>query len=200
MKQISSVSVCAQTEYAYILLIVTYRVKVADLDFEVARIGLIVMMLGIVSYFDIFNKKDIPDMIYRFFAALGIVLLLYNNPWGLIPVLVSIGVSVIVGMGLFFIGAWGGADAKVMLAVALLQPIWTSPFPYEKVALHPYTALMMMSNGAMIAGLVFLPVVIFRKTTDIKIAFLPFLSLGYIFTVLKGDMLLWIGNIIFTAF
>ena len=164
------------------------------------RIGVIVVMLGIVSYFDIFNNKDIPDKIYRFFAALGFVLLLYNNPWGWIPVMISVGVSVIVGMGLFFIGAWGGADAKVMLAVALLQPIWTSPFPYEKVALHPITPIIMMSNGAVIAGLVFLPVVIFRKTTDIKIAFLPFLSLGYLFTILKGDILLWIGNIIFTAF
>ena len=200
MKQKSSVAVCAQTEYAYILLIVTYRVKVADLDFEVVRIGLIVVMLGIVSYFDIFNKKDIPDMIYRVFAVLGIVLLSFNNPWGLIPVLVSVGVSVIVGMSLFFIGAWGGADAKVMLAVALLQPIWTSPFPYEKMALHPFTAIIMMSNAAMIAGLVYLPVVVLRKSAKIKIAFLPFLSLGYVFTVLKGDMLLWIKNIIFSAF
>ena len=158
------------------------------------------VMLGIVSYFDIFNNKDIPDKIYRVFAVIGIVLLLYNNPWGWIPVLISIGVSVIVGMGLFFIGAWGGADAKVMLAVSLLQPIWTSPFPYEKVALHPITSVMMMTNGAMIAGLAFLPVVLLRKSTDIKIAFLPFLSLGYVFTVLKGDILLWIGSIIFSVF
>ena len=164
-----------------------------------ARIGLIVVMLGIVSYFDIFNNKDIPDKIYRFFAGLGIVLLLYDNPWGWIPVIGSIGVSVIVGMGLFVIGAWGGADAKVMLAVALLQPIWTSPFPYEKMAIHPITAITMMSNAAVIAGLVFLPVVILRKSTDIKIAFLPFLSLGYVFTVLKGDILLWIRKYIFSV-
>lgn len=164
-----------------------------------ARIGLIVVMLGIVSYFDIFNNKDVPDMIYRVFSVLGIVLLLYDNPWGWIPVMISIGVSVIVGMGLFFIGAWGGADAKVMLAVALLQPIWTSPFPYEKMAIHPFTAIMMMSNAAMIAGLVYLPIVVLRKSTDIKIAFLPFLSLGYVFTVLKGDILLWIRKYIFSV-
>ena len=165
-----------------------------------ARIGLIVVMLGIVSYFDIFNNKDVPDMIYRVFSVLGIVLLLYDNPWGWIPVMISIGVSVIVGMGLFFIGAWGGADAKVMLAVALLQPIWTSPFPYEKMAIHPFTAIIMMSNAAMIAGLVYLPIVVLRKSTDIKIAFLPFLSLGYVFTVLKGDILLWIRKYIFSVF
>ena len=165
-----------------------------------ARIGLIIVMLGIVSYFDIFKNKNIPDMIYRVFAVIGIVLLLYNNPWGWIPVISSIGLSVIVGMGLFIIGAWGGADAKVMFAVALLQPIWTSPFPYEKMALHPFTAIIMMSNAAMIAGLVYLPVVVLRKSAKIKIAFLPFLSLGYLFTVLKGDMLLWIKKYIFSVF
>tara|TARA_R110002060_G_scaffold38027_1_gene49178 strand:+ start:294 stop:806 length:513 start_codon:yes stop_codon:yes gene_type:complete len=170
------------------------------LDIEIARIGLIIAMLSIVSYFDIFKNKNIPDMIYRVFAVIGIVLLLYNNPWGWIPVISSIGLSVIVGMGLFIIGAWGGADAKVMFAVALLQPIWTSPFPYEKMALHPFTAIIMMSNAAMIAGLVYLPVVVLRKSAKIKIAFLPFLSLGYLFTVLKGDMLLWIKKYIFSVF
>lgn len=170
------------------------------MDIEIARIGLIIAMLSIVSYFDIFKNKNIPDMIYRVFAVIGIVLLLYNNPWGWIPVISSIGLSVIVGMGLFIIGAWGGADAKVMFAVALLQPIWTSPFPYEKMALHPFTAIIMMSNAAMIAGLVYLPVVVLRKSAKIKIAFLPFLSLGYLFTVLKGDMLLWIKKYIFSVF
>ena len=170
------------------------------MDIEIARIGLIIAMLSIVSYFDIFKNKNIPDMIYRVFAVIGIVLLLYNNPWGWIPVISSIGLSVIVGMGLFIVGAWGGADAKVMFAVALLQPIWTSPFPYEKMALHPFTAIIMMSNAAMIAGLVYLPVVVLRKSAKIKIAFLPFLSLGYLFTVLKGDMLLWIKKYIFSVF
>ena len=170
------------------------------MDIEIARIGLIIAMLSIVSYFDIFKNKNIPDMIYRVFAVIGIVLLLYNNPWGWIPVISRIGLSVIVGMGLFIIGAWGGADAKVMFAVALLQPIWTSPFPYEKMALHPFTAIIMMSNAAMIAGLVYLPVVVLRKSAKIKIAFLPFLSLGYLFTVLKGDMLLWIKKYIFSVF
>ena len=82
----------------------------------------------------------------------------------------------------------------------MLQPIWTSPFPYEKMALHPFTAIIMMSNAAMIVGLVYLPVVVLRKSAKIKIAFLPFLSLGYLFTVLKGDMLLWIKKYIFSVF
>ena len=168
--------------------------------FEMARISVVISMLAISTYYDIYNNKNVPDMIYRAGIVLGAIFLIFDNPWGWIPVIGSIGLSVIVGMGLFIIGAWGGADAKIMLAVAFLHPIWTSPFPYEKMALHPFTAIIMISNAAMIAGLVYLPIVIFKRNSKMKIAFLPFLSLGYLFTVLKGDMLLWIKKYIFSLF
>lgn len=168
--------------------------------FEMARISVVIGILAISTYYDIYNNKNVPDIIYRAGIVLGAIFLIFDNPWGWIPVIGSIGLSVIVGMGLFIVGAWGGADAKIMFAITVLHPIWSSPFPYEKMALHPFTAIIMMSNAAMIAGLVYLPIVIFKRNTKMKIAFLPFLSLGYLFTILKGDILLWIKKYIFLLF
>jgi len=164
---------------------------------ELIRIGAVFSILVIASYFDIFNNKDIPDWIYKIGIGIGAVLLAIDNPWSWVAVGASVAISVIIGMGLYIIGAWGGADAKITWAVAVLHPIWSSPFPFEKAVMHPLTAIGMLGNAAILTTFVYLPVVLWRKTTNFKIAFLPMMLGGYVILMLKGDFLIWIKNYIF---
>ena len=79
-------------------------------------------MIG--AYFDLFNKKNVPDMfLYCFLALAFIVYLVFYEPtlfW------FSIGVAVFfsaVGYLFYRVGQLGGADVFILAAIMLLLPI-----------------------------------------------------------------------------
>tara|TARA_R110000824_G_scaffold121647_4_gene277918 strand:+ start:1790 stop:2263 length:474 start_codon:yes stop_codon:yes gene_type:complete len=149
-------------------------------------------MLAMASYFDIFNKRLVDDRIYQISTVLGLGLLLYDNPWGWIPVIAVISITTIIGLGFFVIGAWGGADAKLLIAISVIQPFWSSPFPFEKLLIHPVVSMATFANALILAMIVCIPFAIKQRSLNVTIPFVPFFLVGYVFLILKGDLMSWI--------
>ena len=170
------------------------------MNLEILRIGTGIFILLLASYFDIFNNKIIPDWIYRSGIMMGVIFLALDNPWNWVSVITSISLTFVLSTLLYLFGIWGGADAKIMWAIAFLHPIWSSPFPFEKIIIYSYTPIIMLSNSFVLCTLGMLPLVVWRRTTKMKLTYLPWLTLGYMFVILKGDALVWIRNYTFMHF
>ena len=111
-------------------------------DIESARIILAVSMLGLASFFD-FRKREISDLVWIIFGALGAVLFIIEPV--LIDALITTGFALIVAPFAIFmwrIGFFGGADAFALITIAILAPQIT----FGENIVTPFTV---MTNAAL---------------------------------------------------
>lgn len=94
---------------------------------EAIRIVLAFLGTGVAAYYDVFNKKNIPDqMLYAFLALAFIVNLVFYDAT---LFAFSLGVTVFlsaIGYLFYRVGQLGGADLFVLAAIMLLLPIHPS--------------------------------------------------------------------------
>jgi len=82
-------------------------------------------VLVFASVFD-FRKRMISNWVWVFSYPVGCVMTLFGVVFGVFElgvVLVSVGVSVVLGLVLFFVGFCGGADVKTLLFIGLTLPV-----------------------------------------------------------------------------
>jgi len=111
-------------------------------DIESARIILVVSMLGLASFFD-FRKREVSDLVWIIFGALGVVLFIIEPV--LIDALITTGFALIVAPFAIFmwrIGFFGGADAFALITIAILAPQMT----FGENIVTPFTV---MTNAAL---------------------------------------------------
>jgi hypothetical protein len=88
------------------------------------RIVLALIGLLVATYYDIFNRRNIPDKPLYVFFLLAVI----ANAVFFEPSLVIYGAVIAIFLGLFGYwlyrtGQWGGADAIIVVSIALLVPI-----------------------------------------------------------------------------
>ncbi|MEM1975895.1 MAG: A24 family peptidase C-terminal domain-containing protein [Candidatus Caldarchaeum sp.] len=97
------------------------------------------------SYLDI-RKREVDDIVWIFPSILGLLLNIYTVYVLGLDYLVRYGAAVLVsagvGFALYYAGLYGGADAKALVTIALVQP-----FTYTGLQLHGVTALTVLTNG-----------------------------------------------------
>ncbi|BAJ50223.1 archaeal preflagellin peptidase FlaK [Candidatus Caldarchaeum subterraneum] len=97
------------------------------------------------SYLDI-KKREVDDIVWVIPSILGLLLNLYTVYVVGFDYLVRYGAAVLVsagvGFALYFAGLYGGADAKALVTIALVQP-----FSYTGLQLHGVTSLTVLTNG-----------------------------------------------------
>ena len=106
-------------------------------DIKSTRIILAVSMLGLASFFD-FRKREISDLVWTIFGALGVVLFIIEPV--LIDALITAGFAFIVAPFAIFmwrIGFFGGADAFALITIAILAPQIT----FGENIVTPFTAM-----------------------------------------------------------
>ncbi len=94
-------------------------------DIESTRIILVVSMLGLASFFD-FRKREISDLVWIIFGALGAVLFIIEPD--LIDALITTSFALIIApfaILMWRIGLFGGADAFALITIAILAPQMT---------------------------------------------------------------------------
>ncbi len=102
------------------------------------------------SYLDL-KKREVDDKVWLVPSALGIALnsIIFLNggvEW-LIRFALAVGVSWAVAFSLYFGGLYGGADAKALLTIALVQPyVFTPP------QLHGLNAITVLTNGVLLSS------------------------------------------------
>lgn len=96
-----------------------------ELRIAVAFIGLVA-----ASYYDIFNRRIVPDrLLYAFFLVSVAVNLVFFDASLVLYTLVIALFLFVFGYGMYVLGQMGGADVLAMLALVLLLPIHPSFVP-----------------------------------------------------------------------
>ncbi len=122
------------------------------LPWETVRI--LVAVAGVVAgaYYDLFNKKNVPNtFLYGFLAIAFVVNLLAFDPLvSVYAILQAAAVFVLTYFLLYKTGQWGGADGFILTAVALLLPVAPHPVlanPMGGVVTLPFVASVFFVSG-----------------------------------------------------
>jgi preflagellin peptidase FlaK len=123
------------------------------------------VMLLSSSYLDL-KKREVPDKFWIIFGAAGVALQVYEVSIGvtsLFYLVFSIVLASIIGMGIFFVGLYGGADGKALIALAILLPY----FP-PKIGIYRIAPLIVLTNGVLLSMLLPLALGIYNATRIVR--------------------------------
>ena len=112
------------------------------------RLTLCGVMFIISAYFDL-KSREVDDRLWWIFGVLGVALtateLFIGYSPNLLLYLVSTALAGGLGYALYFLGFYGGADAKALLVCALLAPLFSG-----NLILHPFTPLIVLVNSTIL--------------------------------------------------
>ena len=109
-------------------------------------------MLAYTSYLDL-KKREVEDRIWVIFGACGVILQIYGIYSGAtVPLIlgISVGLASVIGLGIFFLGLYGGADAKALIVLAVVLPYFQ-----PRVGLYAIAPVIILTNGILLS--MFLP-------------------------------------------
>lgn len=120
---------------------------------ESLRIFLSFSFLVLSSFFDL-RSREVPNWVWMLFAPLGFAssfLQFYMEKensflvFWLLSFLVTTGLS----LALFYLGLFGGADAKALICLSVAMPVYSSSLhPYFRVS-NPIFSLSVFSNAVL---------------------------------------------------
>ena len=103
--------------------------------------------LTVASAFDL-KARAVPNRLWMFFLPASMVILsvrLLLSPDQLVISLISIAITTAIAIAIFYLGLYGGADAKALITLAIAHPISTNLF------LHfPFLPLSTFNNSLML--------------------------------------------------
>jgi len=111
--------------------------------------------LAFASYQDI-RTREIDDKVWLIAGAIGALLTAYEAltvpSYQAFFALVSIGLTALLAFGVYFLGLYGGADAKALLVIAVTLPL----SPAVSAPFSPFFPLTVLGN-ALLCSLVLIP-------------------------------------------
>jgi archaeal preflagellin peptidase FlaK len=119
---------------------------IINLNFVAASV-----MLLFTSYLDL-KYREIPDKVWIIFGAVGVVLSIYEIDGGILTwqnLVIAVGLAGVIGMGVFFLGLYGGADGKALIVLALLVPYYHPPH----FGIYSIAPLIVLTNGVLLSML-----------------------------------------------
>jgi preflagellin peptidase FlaK len=135
--------------------------------FDAARVGLTILFLTYASWSD-YKSREVSDKVWAILAPLSLVLaltelLLYDQSQ-LIPYGICFGLTSVFAIVLFYVGGFGGADAKALMCLALALPFYPesllTPFAGQPSPIsRSFFPITVFSNSVLFAA--FTAVVLF---------------------------------------
>jgi preflagellin peptidase FlaK len=114
--------------------------------FSYLRKALCLIMLTISSYED-FKTREVDDKIWLIFSSLGIIITLiefflkFIDFSYLILYVLSILITIIVSIIIYYLKFVGGADSKALISISFLDPI-----NFNKNTIHPFTSIIVLMD------------------------------------------------------
>lgn len=105
------------------------------------------VMLIIASILDL-KKREISDKIWISFGSFGLLLTAIefnSNSINLLQYGIGIAIIAPITYGIYRTGLFGGADAKALVAIAVLLPFYDMPFK-----IHGFTAFTILTNATIL--------------------------------------------------
>jgi len=99
-------------------------------------------MLLYTSFLDV-KKREVPDKVWILFSILGIIL--NYSQYEIISYLLSLGITAAISFSLYFLGFYGGADAKALVTLSLLLPYYPANYSFHTIA-----PIITLTNGIFI--------------------------------------------------
>jgi len=96
--------------------------------FELVGFGIAILFLAVAAYFDIFNKRIVPDWLSYAFIVIALAFSLFTE--GIVPLKIGVAVAVFaLGYLIYRVGYVGGADVFFLSGLALLLPLMIEGTP-----------------------------------------------------------------------
>ena len=125
---------------------------------NVFRVAISLLFLGYASWSDI-KTREVSNKVWLLYAPLGLTLtlfegLLYENYDYWLFAGISIALTFTLAVSLFYLGAFGGADAKAFMCLALAFPTYPK-FPWNTyiTRLHYLFPITIFTNSILLAAL-----------------------------------------------
>lgn len=127
--------------------------------FEISRVSMSFLFLLISSWYD-FKTREVPNRVWVFFAPVGFALAILQFSLSSLagenvdPVLWLFSFSVTAGisLALFYLGFFGGADAKALICLSIALPVYPSSIQDHLNVLTPLFPLAVLSNGVLVSA------------------------------------------------
>ncbi|MDD2655171.1 MAG: A24 family peptidase [Candidatus ainarchaeum sp.] len=140
-----------------------------QMPMETARIFLAVLGMAVASYYDLFNNRNVPEMLLYGFLALAFIFNMAFFDYDVFVYAVVLAFLLLVaGFALYRLGQIGGADVIMVAALVLLLPI--SPSYLEVPFNYPFIFSVLIFGGAAFAvySIFFFAGIMARKKTKAK--------------------------------
>ncbi|MEM2913186.1 MAG: A24 family peptidase C-terminal domain-containing protein [Candidatus Bathyarchaeia archaeon] len=135
------------------------------------RFLLCLLFLLIASIYDI-RTREVPNWIWAVFAPTGLALTLTSLVLGgwsyprITMLVISAFLTICLSLALFYIGMFGGADAKALMCLAAAMPIYPEKFELTANLLLPMPPISTFNNAVLAASLLTF-VISFRNLIDL---------------------------------
>lgn len=113
------------------------------------KIAVSLVILVYASYLDI-KSREVDDKPWVVFSLIGVSFMVYEfmisgtvSDWFL--VLFSIGITAPLAFILYYMGFYGGADAKALVTLSFILPVYKSP-----IYLHTFAPLTVLTNATVL--------------------------------------------------
>jgi preflagellin peptidase FlaK len=151
------------------------------------RFLLCLLFLLIASIYDI-KTREVPNWVWAVFAPIGLALTFTSLALGgwsyqrITMLVISAFLTICLSVALFYIGMFGGADAKALMCLAAAMPIYPEEFELTARLLLPMPPISTFNNAVLVASLLTIAIS-FRNLIDL------IKSKGRIFEGLEEDSL-----------
>jgi preflagellin peptidase FlaK len=111
------------------------------------RLAACAAMLVLASIMDI-KKREISDKVWVGFGALGLLITgieFFNNSINILQYAIGIAITTPIGYGIYRSGLFGGADAKALIAIAILVPFYDMPYK-----IHGLPSFTILTNATVL--------------------------------------------------
>lgn len=134
---------------------------------SIIRVSLISTTLFYTSYLD-WKYREIKDIVWIVSGTIALALTAFDLAYewstdNLFLSLLSIGFSAGLAFAFYFLGLYGGADAKAILVISIGLPLYPSAR-----SLHPFTGLASLINGLLFSLILPICILLYNLTQLIK--------------------------------
>lgn len=129
------------------------------------NLGAAAIMLLFTSYLDM-KKREVEDKIWLIFGGMGVALQVYEihiQETSIVQLGISLILATVIGMGLFILGFYGGADGKALIVLGLLVPFFV-----PRIGIYSIAPLIVLTNGILLSILLPIGILIFNISRLIR--------------------------------
>ena len=146
---------------------------------ESVRLFIVLLCFGYAAYLD-YRFREVPNWVWLVFCIVGTPLTFYSGLLGVFGVIIP---TVLLALFLWYIGGFGGADAKAIITLALI-------FPAGFDNSTPYFPLVSFAFACVIASVQVFYWIATKKTFDCvrqyELPLLTYLFFGILLSLFVG--------------